>query len=974
MVIRELLTRFGADSSGFVKGAAEVKTQLTALNKDFYTNQKAMKSVNDELKALEKEQKEFDKLIKDGVISKQSKEYQENAQKIDALNLKKAQLKTNEQQIKAEISKTTAEMKEQSDATIKNKAAMEQFGQTLKKVATGYFAIGTALFAFTGKMANNADEINTAAKKYGMATDEIQKFAYSADIIDVEADTVYGAMSKMVKNMATAQKGTGDAANAFKALGVEIQSNGQLLNKMDVWGNTISALGKMENETQRDAYAMQIFGKSAMELNPLILGGADALKQLGDEAERNGLILSQEKLDKLNAYNDKIDTFKAKLQQTAMAAGSEAVDAFDELFDSTDEVVGVVKDLIVGTSKLIGFTIKHKDLVIALATAYGTFKVAMSIGTLISGVVGAVRSLSAANQAATATQLVLNNAVKANPYVMLASVLLSAVSAIGAFAFANKNASDSTYVATDTIKEEATSLADASAKYELMGDKASKTASDKLELINIQKQLTGEFGVEAGSIDLVNGKYDQQKQKLDALKKSKLEELQSQQIDDVNKATDKFTTNTNKSVSGTYRDIKPFARDTFDNIDNLNFKGDSGTKSGEVYLNFEFLGDAAQRYKAASETLEKLKSVGITTGEVYSGVTDRLRTYKSETEALVEALKGEIETSEKLDNNQERVAENKVKLQRLYDTLKISVDGTEEQTKQYVKALEILSKTETTEASSAQEKEIQKTKTLSVEIANRLNLHTIEIASIQSVADANLALADMEKQRYESAISINSYQDSVTYGNKFGAGTDYAKLKGQIERIKSIYADLEAAAKKVHGSTSSVSKAHEASAKKTQDIAKKEISYLELAATAYKKISDSKIAAIDKEIAAKQKLMETNEKQKEIDRVNYELKNSNGSQLDEFSRLELTKKRDELVKQQKDTQWLDSMNAKKQKLLDAQTYASNIFSSAKGSTPSAQSIVNNNSTQANFNLVSKGATAGQIAKAVYDKLMKGLAV
>ena len=141
MEIRDVITRFGADTSGFTHGATQVKASLTALNKDFYANKSAMKDVNTELKLLEKEQKKLDSLVANGQIDKQSKEYQENARKIDALNVKKAQLKTNEQELKQKMSLTTAELKQQTIAAQQNKISMEDVGNGLKKLATGYLAV-----------------------------------------------------------------------------------------------------------------------------------------------------------------------------------------------------------------------------------------------------------------------------------------------------------------------------------------------------------------------------------------------------------------------------------------------------------------------------------------------------------------------------------------------------------------------------------------------------------------------------------------------------------------------------------------------------------------------------------------------------------------------------------------------------------------------------------------------------------------
>ena len=112
--------------------------------------------------------------------------------------------------------------------------------------------------------------------------------------------------------MKAVQDGTKLSVEAYEKLGVEVMNaDGSLRDSDTVYWEVIDALGKMENETQRDALAMKIFGKSAQELNPLIKGGADTLKQMGDQAQQLGIILDQETLDKANAFNDQIDLLKA---------------------------------------------------------------------------------------------------------------------------------------------------------------------------------------------------------------------------------------------------------------------------------------------------------------------------------------------------------------------------------------------------------------------------------------------------------------------------------------------------------------------------------------------------------------------------------------------------------------------------------------------------------------------------------------
>ncbi|MEG1806116.1 MAG: hypothetical protein RR327_06980, partial [Clostridia bacterium] len=100
---------------------------------------------------------------------------------------------------------------------------------------------------------------------------------------------------------------------------------------------TIKKLGAIENETQRDAYAMAIFGKSAQDLNPLIKGGAEQLELLGNSAEKMGLIMSGEAVDSLNELDDSICLLKANAAASAQVLSS----VFSNSIKGLTDVLGV---------------------------------------------------------------------------------------------------------------------------------------------------------------------------------------------------------------------------------------------------------------------------------------------------------------------------------------------------------------------------------------------------------------------------------------------------------------------------------------------------------------------------------------------------------------------------------------------------------------------------------------------------------
>ena len=69
---------------------------------------------------------------------------------------------------------------------------------------------------------------------------------------------------------------------------------GNLRDSEAIFFDAVGALDGVGNETERDQLAMQLFGKSAMELNPLINLGADGLAAMSAEANNLGAVMGEE--------------------------------------------------------------------------------------------------------------------------------------------------------------------------------------------------------------------------------------------------------------------------------------------------------------------------------------------------------------------------------------------------------------------------------------------------------------------------------------------------------------------------------------------------------------------------------------------------------------------------------------------------------------------------------------------------------
>lgn len=361
----------------YQKGVDDTTASLTANKAQTNELTQSMKAADDNLAKTKKSLNEVDKALKldpknvDLLKQKQDllKQATEEAKK--KIELEKKALedlkaspeadKTIDQQrkLEREIASTTAELKQYQNELKAVPASLDAVGQKTDELANKTAALSAAsasgLAALAGsavQAGKTADDLNTLSKQTGFTTAELQKMKYASDLIDVSMEDMTGSIQKLVKQMAS-------GSDAFKTLGVSVtDETGQLRNATDVWYETLEALSQVENETQRDALAMEIFGKSAASLAGIVDDGGEALKNYGKDAEDLGLIMSQDTLDAANKLNDAIDLTKARLEATFLETGVKVAETVLPIVEEmAEEIAGLfewISTLDEGTIKLIG--------------------------------------------------------------------------------------------------------------------------------------------------------------------------------------------------------------------------------------------------------------------------------------------------------------------------------------------------------------------------------------------------------------------------------------------------------------------------------------------------------------------------------------------------------------------------------------------------------------------------------------------
>lgn len=210
-------------------------------------------------------------------------------------------------------------------------------------VAAAIIKAEKAMISMTKESAAFADNIITLSMQTGQSTQQLQEFAYASELIDVSVDTLQGSLTKLTNNMQDTMNGTGNAKASFDKLGVSVINavDGSMRSANDVFYETIDALGQVKNETERDAMSMDIFGRSAQDLNPLIIQGSKTLKEYADEAHNVGYVLDDEALSALGAVDDAYQRLQKTQEGVKNQLSAEFAPYLEEFYG---DVTTMVKD------------------------------------------------------------------------------------------------------------------------------------------------------------------------------------------------------------------------------------------------------------------------------------------------------------------------------------------------------------------------------------------------------------------------------------------------------------------------------------------------------------------------------------------------------------------------------------------------------------------------------------------------------
>ena len=466
-------------------GIKTLGTEMQAVTSAFYGQEKSIRSLTAENDVLERTIYSLEEKLnlQKKMLQEAANAYGEASEKTQAwqqkVNLTTAEL--NKAKVKlAENEKAMQGLSEETDEAAKSTSVFSDVLKAdllsgaiktgLKAVASGIREIGQALADTVKDSAAYADNILTLSTNTGIAAETLQEYQYMAELTDTSLETITGSMAKLIRNMQNAKNGTGNAAAAFAAMGVSVtDANGELRDNEEVFTEVIDKLGKMRNETQRDAYAMDIFGKSAQDLNSLIAVGKDGIAAFAKEAHDMGYVLDEETLSSLVAVDDalvRLDNFMTMIKNTIGAALAPAVTEladelqawarsvdWEQVGQDVAEVGGAIKDFVM-------FVLENGSEILTVISGVGAGFATWKVVGLITSVVGAIKGFIGAAEGASIAQAALNAVMAANPIGIVVTAIAALVAAFVTAYKTNDEFREKVDAAWDAIKSKIQAVTD----------------------------------------------------------------------------------------------------------------------------------------------------------------------------------------------------------------------------------------------------------------------------------------------------------------------------------------------------------------------------------------------------------------------------------------------------------------------------------------------------------------------------------
>lgn len=390
-----------------------------------------------------------------------------------------------------------------TDKTMGLKQAMLSTASVINELAQSSSASEGYIMEFTNRLAGVGNQA-------GMSQAQLMGLASVMDqnqvAVEKGATALQNVLTALFKNPAKMAKAAGLEVEAFtKKLSVD--ANGALLEFLQA----LNSAGGMDRLTPMLA-EMGLSGAGVTQTLSTLAGKLGDVKVAQTEAARafeEGTSCTNEAAQANHTAQAELEKAQKKVKDLRVELGQRLYPVFTGMNNAVVAAAPVLRRLISLLGVVVNFVGENARGIVAATVAVATYTAAMKlhstwqaickVGTAAWTAVTYIQT--AATAGLTAAQHALNVAIKANGFAALASLILSAVAALGTWLFMSNSATEAEEKNTKAKKANASAMDEQRRKQELLNAvKKAQADSTKNERAQIE-MLTGIIRDNSASID-----------------------------------------------------------------------------------------------------------------------------------------------------------------------------------------------------------------------------------------------------------------------------------------------------------------------------------------------------------------------------------------------------------------------------------------------------------------------------------------
>lgn len=220
-------------------------------------------------------------------------------------------------------------------------ASLKAWGASTAAIGGKVAGVGAAMTApFLALAKVSADvggQLIDASAKTGVSVEALSTLGYAAKLAGVDSEQLTGGLNKMQKTLFDAAGGSEAAQKALGAVGLTVEGLAGL--KPDEQFKAIAeGLSRVTDPAQRTALAMKLFGKSGVDLLPMLSGGAAGLDAMQAEARRLGVEISTADAAAGDQLGDTLDTLTTQFTAIAVRVSAAVLPAIQWFAEAVREL------------------------------------------------------------------------------------------------------------------------------------------------------------------------------------------------------------------------------------------------------------------------------------------------------------------------------------------------------------------------------------------------------------------------------------------------------------------------------------------------------------------------------------------------------------------------------------------------------------------------------------------------------------